>query len=142
MNYKKYLTFLLFLIIFGCSTVEKNKNPVIGVWEIETVAWNDSLMTPLEPNQIKIFTEKHVIYTWHNFENENSPDTLLSVGFGEYIYNENSGFVTETIKVHSNQNMVGSSFNYKVVKYGTSFYIQDVELLDGNILTETWRRVE
>ena len=68
----------IILLIISCSTGDKN--PIEGVWELDRMSWNDTTITTLEPRQVKIYTDSHVMYSWYDI----SEDSTLSVGFGTY----------------------------------------------------------
>ena len=68
----------IILLNISCSTGDKN--PIEGVWELDRMSWNDTTFTLLEPRQVKIYTDSHVMYSWYNI----SEDSTLSVGFGTY----------------------------------------------------------
>ena len=68
----------IILLIISCST--RDKNPIEGVWELDRMSWNYTTITPLEPRQVKIYTDSHVMYSWYDI----SEDSTLSVGFGTY----------------------------------------------------------
>jgi len=124
----------IILLIISCSTGDKN--PIEGVWELDRMSWNDTTITPLEPRQVKIYRDSHVMYSWYNI----SEDSTLSVGFGTYTYT--SGNMTETITNHNNPEFLGQSFSFKVkLNNQNSSFDQDV-MFGDNKLSETWKRIE
>ena len=124
----------IILINISCSTGDKN--PIEGVWELDRMSWNDTTITPLEPRQVKIYTDSHVMYSWYDI----SEDSTLSVGFGTYTYT--SGNMIETITNHNNPEFLGQSFSFKVkLNNQNSSFDQDV-MFGDNKLSETWKRIE
>ena len=124
----------IILLIISCSTGDQN--PIEGVWELDRMSWNDTTITPLEPRQVKIYTDSHVMYSWYNI----SEDSTLSVGFGTYTYT--SGNMIETITNHNNPEFLGQSFSFKVkLNNQNSSFDQDV-MFGDNKLSETWKRIE
>ena len=106
------------------------------MWELDRMSWNDTTITPLEPRQVKIYTDSHVMYSWYNI----SEDSTLSIGFGTYTYT--SGIMTKTITNHNNPEFLGQSFSFKVkLNNQNSSFDQDV-MFGDNKLSETWKRIE
>ena len=51
----------IILLIISCSTGDKN--PIEGVWEFDRISCNNTTITPLEPRQVKIYRDSHVMYS-------------------------------------------------------------------------------
>ena len=72
---------------------------LVGVWQIQSTVYDGKEQSIRTPEQIKIFTEEHVFYTYYD-PNLGTAEPLLSVGHGTYTLND--GTLSETIVNHSN----------------------------------------
>ncbi len=129
---------LLAILLLTAATV--SANPTLqGVWEIASTSYDDEVVTPREPRQIKIFTSQRVIYTYYYEVSEQQPH-YLSVGHGPYTYAD--GILRETIVNHSNPDLIGQIFEVTVsVDEGDNSFTQIVDL-GKYVLRETWTRLE
>lgn len=101
---------LLAILLLTATTV--SANPTLqGVWKIASTSYDDEVVTPREPSQIKIFTSERVIYTYYYDVSEQQPH-YLSVGHGTYSYAD--GTLRETIVNHSNPDLIGQIFEVTV----------------------------
>ncbi len=63
---------LLAILLFTAATA--SANPTLqGVWEIASTSYDDEVIIPREPHQIKIFTLQRVIYIYYSEVSEQQP---------------------------------------------------------------------
>lgn len=132
------LALSIFLVL--CSTFTwAEAMSLRGVWRIASTHYDDEAIPILQPPQIKVFTERHLFYTYYNRGlEEQSPH--LSVGHGTYSVTDHT--LTETIENHSNPELIGQTFEVtiSVEPKGNSF-TQIVDL-GKYVLRERWVRLE
>ena len=128
----------LAILLLTATTV--SANPTLqGVWEISSTSYDDEVVNPREPRQIKIFTSERVIYN-HFYEVSEQRPSYLFVGHGTYSYAD--GILRETIVNHSNPDLIGQIFEVTVaVSEDDNSFTQVVDL-GKYVLRETWTRVE
>ena len=74
-----------------------------GVWQIASTSYNDEVIAPIEPRQIKLFTSDRVFYTYYPAQTDDAPP-YLSVGHGTYVYAD--GSLIEVIDNHSSREII------------------------------------
>ena len=110
-----------------------------GVWQIASTSYNDEVIAPIEPRQIKLFTSDRVFYTYYPAQTDDAPP-YLSVGHGTYVYAD--GSLSEVIDNHSSREIIGQTFEVEVsVSPDGNSFTQIVDL-GKYVLKETWARLE
>lgn len=113
-------------------------NPVVGAWEVVSVAWTTADGTKetrdAEGRSIKIYTEAHFAVVGHNDEGE------FSHAFaGEYVLKGDT--VTEKIQKGSNPEALGAEAVHEFSISGDTWRSTRVAP-DGTEITEVWKRIE
>jgi len=133
----KWLIALLFTLNTYHAAAESS--PLSGVWQILSTIYDSEEQQIRQPPQIKVFTDKHVFYTYYD-PNLNTDEPYLSVGHGTYTLS--GGTLSETIENHSNAALVGQTFavSIEVSEDGDTF--EQVVDLGKYVLRERWGRIE
>ena len=129
---------LSLLLAISCSA-HANDASLQGVWQISSTAYDDEIIDLPQPPQIKIFTAERVIYTYYIQLAEGQPP-YLSVGHGTYSFTH--GSLTETIKNHSNPELIGETFEVSVSVSADGETFTQVVDLGKYVLRETWTRLK
>ena len=129
---------ILFLSLASYFT-HAETGSLVGVWQIQSTVYDGEEQPIRTPEQIKIFTEEHVFYTYYD-PNLGTAEPLLSVGHGTYTLND--GTLSETIVNHSNTALIGETFSVSVELSEDGNTFQQIVDLGKYVLEERWVRVE
>jgi hypothetical protein len=126
-----------FMVIYLASTLALAQSPtLVGVWEVKSAYYDDESIEIREPRQVKVFTERHVFYTYYDA----STPPVLRVGHGTYTFDGTN--MVETIANHSNEAIIGGAFSVEVEINAAGTEFTQVVDLGKYVLRETWQRIE
>lgn len=126
-----------FMVIYFVSTLALAQSPtLVGVWEVKSAYYDDESIEIREPRQVKVFTERHVFYTYYDA----STPPVLRVGHGTYTFDGTN--MVETIANHSNEAIIGGAFSVEVEINAAGTEFTQVVDLGKYVLRETWQRIE
>ena len=129
---------ILFLTLASHFTYAETGS-LVGVWQIQSTAYDGDEQSIRTPKQIKIFTEERFFYTYYD-PNLGTLEPLLSAGHG--TYNLSNGTLSETIVNHSNATLIGETFSVSIELSEDGNMFQQVVDLGKYVLEERWVRVE
>ena len=129
------------ILLFSCQPKQEKLSSIDGVYKMDNqfayTIEKDSLVSSLEnPNQIKIFTDKHFI--WINI----GKDSVANFGVGAYQLNENA--ITETNIYNSGGTDTPNQYNLNIepTQNGYKQIIPSMAYNDTQIkLEETYSRM-
>ena len=138
------------LLLFSCLSSSKNNNKccnqankLVGVWQIESLSWNDSSMLVKEPRMVKIFTDSIMIYQYYDqdlFCGDSTKKTALATGYGKYFYSK--GKLKESILNHSNKHRIGEEYDIEIsFSEDSNTYYQSMDF-NNSKYKEVWKRIE
>ena len=130
---------ILFFLSLASNFIYAETASLKGVWQIQTTVYDGEDQSIRKPEQIKIFTDQHVFYTYYD-PNLGTAEPLLSVGHGTYTMN--NGTLSETIINHTNPSLIGETFSVIVELSEDGNTFQQVVDLGKYVLEERWIRVE
>ncbi len=126
-----------FMVIYLASTLALAQSPtLVGVWEVKSAYYDDESIEIREPRQVKVFTERHVFYTYYDA----STPPVLRIGHGTYTFDGTN--MEETIANHSNEAIIGEAFSVEVEINAAGTEFTQVVDLGKYVLRETWQRIE
>ncbi len=129
---------ILFLTLASHFTYAETGS-LVGVWQIQSTAYDGDEQSIRTPKQIKIFTEERFFYTYYD-PNLGTLEPRLSAGHG--TYNLSNGTLSETIVNHSNATLIGETFSVTIELSEDGNTFQQVVDLGKYVLEERWVRVE
>jgi len=126
-----------FMVIYSVSTLAIAQSPtLVGVWEVKSAHYDDESIEIREPRQVKVFTERHVFYTYYDA----LTPPVLRLGHGTYTFDGTT--LVETISNHSNEAVIGEAFSVEVEINAAGTEFTQVVDLGKYVLRETWQRIE
>lgn len=126
-----------FIVMYSASTLAMAQSPtLVGVWEVKSAHYDDESIEIREPRQVKVFTERHVFYTYYDA----LTPPVLRLGHGTYTFDGTT--LVETISNHSNEVVIGEAFSVKVEINAAGTEFTQVVDLGKYVLRETWQRIE
>ncbi len=138
------------LLLISCSNSSSNNNEcckqankLVGVWQLESSSWDDSLMTVKEPRMVKIFTDSIMIYQYYDqnlFCGDSTKKSVLATGYGKYLYS--MGKLNESIINHTDKNLVGSEYDIEIsFSEDSNTYYQSMNF-NNSKYDEVWKRIQ
>lgn len=125
------------IIMYSASTLAIAQSPTLaGVWEVKSTHYDDESIEIREPRQVKVFTERHVFYTYYDA----LTPPVLRLGHGTYTFDGTT--LVETISNHSNEAVIGEAFSVEVEINAAGTEFTQVVDLGKYVLRETWQRIE
>ena len=147
------LTILLSFSFQSNTSLESEKEMIIGSWQLESYKYNQDVSFSNVPDfvrYIKNITSSH--YSWCSFESE--AGNVISTGGGSYEISDENYIETTEVWYPSGTGIPGTStqFEYQVTsnKWTISGYIHNVELspesgelqeIDSTYMEEVWVRI-